>query len=151
MYNNLRNIVPGFSKNGNLPPGIYDVPISLVIERFGGPSLKRVELSKFLVEFYKEIKIYCISFFIDGSFITSKLLPGDIDFLIILKEDMFMNSLERGLIVGILQKWRAINPDIYAFPQRQEQGLILQYFTLFTHDKKSKKEKGIISIRIDND
>lgn len=62
-----------------------------------------------------------------------------------------MNSFERGIIAGILQKWRAINPDIYAFPQKQEQGLILQYFHLFTQDKKSKKEKGIISIRIDND
>jgi len=151
MYNSVRSEIPKFNKNGNLPPGIFEVPIELIISRFSGPSLKRVELSKLLKDFYEEIKIYCVSFFVNGSFTTSKLLPGDIDILIILKEELFMNSFEKGIIMGILQKWRMKNPDIFAFPQMQEQGLILNYFYTFTHDKYSKKEKGIVSIRISND
>ena len=68
-----------FDDNGNLPPGIYEITIE-EIEKHYSFSPKRKELIKGLKEMLKALKdIGCKKFYLDGSFVTNKLEPGDFD------------------------------------------------------------------------
>jgi hypothetical protein len=89
----LENEIPNFDEHGNLPIGIHNSNMEDVIHRFGGSkSLVRSRLSKSLNEFYKFIRYYAIELYIAGSFTTSRLSPNDVDLLVILPADFFMND-----------------------------------------------------------
>ncbi|MBQ2654740.1 MAG: hypothetical protein IJF83_14395 [Methanobrevibacter sp.] len=74
----------GFDNNGYLPPGIYNMALSEVEELF---SKNKTETRKKIMKEYKKqltaIKRtgYCLDHWIDGSFVTSKINPKDIDTL----------------------------------------------------------------------
>lgn len=72
-------MIPDFDKEGNLPPGIYQATISEIEMKFTS-SLKRkghFEHLKLLI--VDLIAIGCKIIYIDGSFVTKKILPNDMD------------------------------------------------------------------------
>jgi len=82
-------MVPEFNKYGNLPAGIYKLSIASIEKIFGTNSEKRILLfNKFrnflelLSPFKKNIKRIVL----DGSFVTSKESPGDIDCIMIIEK-----------------------------------------------------------------
>ena len=88
-----KNTIPEFDERGNLPPGIYAVNFESVIKHFGGSkSLKRSQLGICLKELYSFVRYYAKEIYIDGSFITSKISPGDIDLIIVFSDDFENNQ-----------------------------------------------------------
>lgn len=72
--------IPEFDQRGELPPGEYSVKIEEVSERFGKSSPRRVALMAGLnnaIENFRHAGVKKI--WIDGSFVTSKFEPNDID------------------------------------------------------------------------
>jgi hypothetical protein len=72
--------IPEFDKNGELPPGEHLVTIEQVGKNFGSSNTRRIALMNGLqaaIENFKEAGIKKI--WIDGSFVTSKFEPNDID------------------------------------------------------------------------
>ncbi|WP_319502142.1 DUF6932 family protein [uncultured Draconibacterium sp.] len=68
-----------YDGNGNLPPGIYEVTID-EIEKHYSFSPKRKELIRGLKKMLAALRdVGCENFYLDGSFITNKLEPGDYD------------------------------------------------------------------------
>lgn len=68
-----------FDINGNLPSGIYETTINEIEEHYSF-SPKRKKLIQGLKEMLKVFKdIGCENFYLDGSFVTNKLEPGDYD------------------------------------------------------------------------
>jgi hypothetical protein len=83
-------MIPEFNKYGNLPAGIYKSSIASIEKMFGTSSEKRRLLFnnfrkflKLLSPFKKKIK----RLILDGSFVTSKESPGDIDCIIIIENN----------------------------------------------------------------
>ena len=83
-------MLPEFNKYGNLPTGIYKSSITCIENKFGKSSEERILLFsdfrkflKMLSPFKKNIK----SLILDGSFVTSKESPGDIDCIMIIENN----------------------------------------------------------------
>ncbi|HEY9848533.1 MAG TPA: hypothetical protein V6D28_03675 [Leptolyngbyaceae cyanobacterium] len=72
-------MIPEFDENGNLPPGIHFCEWEEFKERFG-TNLTRQRMINGLELAMTQLKAAgCRTIYIDGSFVTSKLTPGDFD------------------------------------------------------------------------
>ena len=68
-----------FDGTGNLPPGIHEADWPEFVGRFGG-NARRLALLSGLAEALRLLRAAgCQQVFIDGSFVTTKAWPGDID------------------------------------------------------------------------
>ncbi|OLT60003.1 DUF6932 family protein [Moorena bouillonii] len=74
--------IPGFDEKGNLPPGIYWTTWLEFQERFGTnvTRLRQIEGLKKAMEQLKAAG--CRTIYINGSFVTSKPRPVDVNYLL---------------------------------------------------------------------
>jgi hypothetical protein len=83
--------IPDLNDNGLLPEGIHEASESELFERFRyfRSTTRRLELSSKLKTYLEEIREsrLHIEVLVDGSFVTSKDDPNDIDLILILPED----------------------------------------------------------------
>ena len=86
--------IPELSPQGFLPEGLHDCTIDEVIERFGRfqTSDRRPELAASLISYHQEASEASIGkcLIINGSFVTSVDKPGDVDLLLVLKDDVYL-------------------------------------------------------------
>jgi hypothetical protein len=69
-----------FNNKGLLKPGVYKLKIEEIQKYFGSLNSKRIELFNGLLKALENMKISGINnVYIDGSFITTKEQPNDID------------------------------------------------------------------------
>jgi hypothetical protein len=72
-------MIPPLDATGNLPPGIHWATWSELVERFG-TSPRRIELLDGLKRVLQSLAdAGCRTLYVDGSFVTSKEVPGDFD------------------------------------------------------------------------
>jgi len=72
-------VMPPFESDGNLPPGIHWVDWSEFVVRYGTTDYRR-QLMRGLKAALDSLKgAGCMSVYVDGSFVTSKVVPGDYD------------------------------------------------------------------------
>jgi hypothetical protein len=83
--------IPELDDHGVLPPGVYDCSLDELQERFGRfeVSERRVALCARLAEFCTEARgtPIIVEIIVDGSFVTSKAEPNDIDLVVVLSAD----------------------------------------------------------------
>lgn len=72
-------MIPFFDYTGNLPPGIHWASWQEFEKRFGTNSRRKQLLSGLKQAIASLRKAGCRTVFVDGSFVTSKELPGDFD------------------------------------------------------------------------
>jgi hypothetical protein len=93
--------IPALTAEGLLPPGIFECSLGEVKQRFGafGGSDRRVQLFTKLEEVVLAMIASTLfdSLIIDGSFVTTKRLPNDIDCIAVLRPG---HDFERELLVG---------------------------------------------------
>lgn len=79
--------IPKFNSKGFLPKGIHDATLSEIKEQFCsfGDIEKRTKLLKSLSRYIEAVKEHNVIFYIciDGSYVTEKECPGDLDVLIV--------------------------------------------------------------------
>jgi hypothetical protein len=81
-------MIPGFDQHGNLPPGIYSCSLQELVERFGHGSPEREVETKELVRFVDWAKEAGVRrLLVNGSYITTKAQPNDVDLVILLDSD----------------------------------------------------------------
>jgi len=75
--------IPPFLENGFLPPGLHLSDIAEIEERFGRSTRRRQELFARL-QFFVELAHHsgALKMLIDGSFVTAKSEPEDVDVVI---------------------------------------------------------------------
>ncbi len=75
--------IPPFLENGFLPEGLHSSDLAEVEERFGKTAPRRKKLFERL-KLFVELANHCgaIKMLIDGSFVTAKPEPGDVDVVI---------------------------------------------------------------------
>ena len=72
-------MIPSFKTDGKLPPGIHACTWEEFVERFGDTPY-RLTLTKGLkIAIQQLADAGCQTVYIDGSFVTNKLVPGDFD------------------------------------------------------------------------
>lgn len=84
--------IPDFEQDGFLPLGIHDCTIEEISERFGRfqSSDRRPSLNAGLINYITELRSANIGKYliVNGSFVTTKEKPSDIDVLLVLKDDV---------------------------------------------------------------
>jgi hypothetical protein len=84
--------IPPLLAAGVLPDGIHECTVEEMAERFGSfqESDRRPRLAKALTAYLEELRAASIGKYliVDGSFVTGKAWPGDIDLLLVLRDDV---------------------------------------------------------------
>lgn len=93
----MKGALPGFDRNGNLPPGVYELrseDMERFEERFGWNSHRR-RLLEGLRRAIKNMAAAGIGeIWIGGSFVTAKELPADIDGAWLAEGDIDVDRLD---------------------------------------------------------
>jgi hypothetical protein len=87
-------MLPDFSLDGDLPPGVFTVTLEAVISRFGDGHPQRQEMTRRLSRIYRlaQETRAVQHFLIFGSYVTEKTAPNDIDIVLIM-QDNFGNDI----------------------------------------------------------
>ena len=84
--------IPPLLPEGWLPDGVHECTVEEIVDRFGRfqRSDRRLKLASQLVEYLKELRSAEIGRYliVDGSFVTGRDEPGDIDLLLVLRDDV---------------------------------------------------------------
>ena len=89
--------IPKFCDDGYLPEGLYKALESEVIFRFGSSSKQRRRLGLRLRRWIELARLIGgLRLLVDGSFVTAKVEPADIDAVILLPPD-FQHQIELGV------------------------------------------------------
>jgi len=72
-------MIPGFDDTGNLPPGVHSSTWEEVVQRFSWTPRRRVLLTGLKSALVVLRSAGCQRIYLNGSFVTSKDEPGDID------------------------------------------------------------------------
>lgn len=147
-------VLPPFEADtGNLPPGIHTATWVEVVARYGFTDQRR-QLLAGLRQALEDLHLYgCRTFYLDGSFITAKDIPGDWDGCWDVEGvDLFRLVREAPLLWddsrGRRQQKGTYGGDL--FPVRtdgpaSEQAILRD----FTTDRGSGRPKGIVMIPMD--
>jgi len=142
-------MIPAFGPDGHLPAGVW--PSTLIeVEKKYSYNVFRKELFKKLLFLIQDLKIIqCNRIYIDGSFITTKLKPNDID--VCWEEGTGSNyTLEELWFPALFDP--AIFKMIYGldvFPARyMESNSRLLFIDFFQRIKYTDIPKGIIQLDI---
>src|SRR4051812_27786012 len=86
-------MIPVFDDNGYLPPGIHPATIDEVDARFGrDPEIRRVQLEslRWLLDAARQHGASRLV--IDGSFVTDRPEPNDVDCVVLLPDDFLVHQ-----------------------------------------------------------
>lgn len=89
--------IPDLSTDGLLPDGLHDCTLDEVIERFARfqESDRRPSLGRELREYMADVRSAEVGKYlvVDGSFVTSKPAPSDIDLLLVLRDEVNLGEI----------------------------------------------------------
>lgn len=145
-------MIPAFTKDGYLPPGIHMADLLEFEQRFAY-TFWRKQLFANLCRLMNDLKaIGCTSIYVDGSFTTTKRVPGDMD---ICWEDSGINYALAEIAMPILfdfankrrNQQARYNTDIFPAHFIADH-LNTLYIDFFQKDKATGNPKGIIQLII---
>jgi hypothetical protein len=144
-------VIPEFSAHGLLPQGVHPTTLEEVLERFGGNE-RREQLLTGLVEALRLLRAAgCRRVYINGSFVTSKELPNDID---VCWDIDGVNADTLDPVFFDFEDGRASQKTRFGaefFPAQVPEGITGRAFLdFFQVDKQTGEPKGIIEIELDD-
>jgi hypothetical protein len=141
-------VIPSFTSSGLLPQGIHEATWSEVLERLGENSRRNQLLGGLLAGLRALRNAGCEVAYIDGSFVTAKLEPGDVD---VCYESDTMNFSLLDPVLKDFSNRRAAQKQKYGgeFFEAEAEAvpdgtLYLDFFQL----TKDGKRKGIIRLKL---
>ena len=153
----------GFNDEGCLPFGVYEMTLDEFEEIFSkDKSLRRQEIMKYYKEHIKQITSspYYLNHWIDGSYVTSKENPNDIDTVTEFDGVKIDQNDDKPLIEDLIYNapLRTYNTChsfmVYKYPksyqEEYEDYLELKSMTLimiFGRNKETKNPKGIVKLK----
>jgi len=144
-------MLPTFTAHGLLPEGVHQATLEEVQERFGGNE-RRDELLTGLAEALRLLRAAgCRRVYINGSFVTSKELPNDIDAC------WDINGVDVAALDPVFfdfDNGRAAQKARFGaefFPAQVPEGITGRAFLdFFQVDRQTGEPKGIIEIELDD-
>lgn len=143
-------MIPEHDENGNLPPGTYEVSFDEIIARFGGKLyLSRHRRTNNLIEFFDFIKGFALGMYVNGSYITTKLAPGDVDVMVILPEDFDFDSHEAKRLSRFQRNKKSAHLDLFVYVKGRHQAQIESLLEGWMKDiDRDDMPKGILYVEI---
>lgn len=140
-------MIPPFDDSGNLPPGVHEATWDEFADRFGITPQRRA----LLAGLYSALQVLqsagCRAVYIDGSFVTNKLVPNDFDACWDI-EGVDPDQLDPVLLT--FDDRRAAQKAKYLgelFPaQLTEGGSGGSFLAFFQVDKETGNPKGIVAL-----
>ena len=143
------NLVPEFDSSGLLPKGIQRANWQEVVKRFGGNRQRR-QLLKGLKEALALLKdAGCRRVYLDGSFVTEKELPNDIDVCWDVDgvDPMSLDSVFFDFAHGRAGQKARFGAEFFPAEAPQRLKTFLDFFQI---DKDTGEPKGIIELLLDH-
>lgn len=142
--------IPGFADGGCLPPGIHECTLAEVAERFGRfeRSSVRQTLTEKLVVFAGEARASNVVVWlgIDGSYITAKHEPNDIDLVLVLSASHNYAADLQPHVYNVVSRRRVrkrYDFDIFAAPENSP---ALDEHLAFFQQTRDRKPKGLLKV-----
>lgn len=144
-------------EDGVLPEGIFDCTFEEIDQRFGGfqRSDQRIKLTIKLKAYLEEVRSSGLAdtVIVDGSFVTAKEEPDDVDLLVALKPGLVWASLRPFEYNAISKRMvkQAYRFDVFAHPEDSPQ---YREVLAFFHDIRpdagytTKLRKGVLRVRL---
>ena len=144
-------MIPEFNAHGLLPEGVHSATLEEVLERFGGND-RRGQLLTGLVEALRLLRAAgCQRVYINGSFVTSKERPNDIDVCWDI-EGVDADALDP--VFFDFSDGRAAQKARFGcefFPAQAPEGITGRAFLeFFQFDKQTGEPKGIVELKLDD-
>jgi hypothetical protein len=144
-------LIPDFTATGLLPQGVHPATLEEVLERFGGNE-RRDQLLTGLVEALRLLRAAgCRRVYVNGSFVTSKERPNDIDAC------WDIDGVDADALDPVFFDFadgRAAQKARFGaefFPAQVPEGLSGRAFLdFFQVDRQTGEPKGIIELRLDD-
>jgi hypothetical protein len=137
-------MIPNHNKWGCLPPGIHRATLKEFSDRFGASTTERRELMANFLQLLRLLerqKSHVLRVLVDGSFVTSRPSPGDMDIIIILARDFDYDTPEA-------IRLRSVKADlnIHLFSLSEENpGEIRRLVSFFGHDR-DQRPRGLVEV-----
>src|SRR5215475_11662445 len=145
--------IPDLNENGLLPEGVHDCTLDEIGERFvrfqtTDRRIQLFEKLRALVEEERQAGL-AIELIIDGSFVTDKPEPGDIDLLIVLPSDYNrMGELAPFRYNAISKASMRRRYQIDVFVTRAGANDYFEQIAFFQRVKESELRKGVLRIKL---
>jgi len=140
--------IPLLLENGLLPSGLHLTGMDEIAEHFGQSTAKRKALFERLRVFF-ELAKHCgaLRMFVNGSFVTAKPEPGDVDVVIWLGNKFLELLLEKDTKALLLQQMLLKRQPEEAFGVSDQEGwdVWFEFFSVFKQDPKQRK--GLIEVQ----
>lgn len=142
-------MIPKFDSRGLLPKGIYRSDWQEIVKRFGGNRQRRRLLRglKEALDFLREAG--CRRVFLDGSFVTDKESPDDVDVCWDVDgvDPMLLDSVFFDFADGRAAQKERFGAEFFPAQAPQRLKTFLDFFQI---DKESGRPKGIIELLLDD-
>ena len=140
-------MVPPFDQSGNLPPGIHQADWQEFVQRFGTTPYRLALIAGLKRALNALKRASCKMVYIDGSFVTTKQIPGDYDAC------YSVDGLDLQQLDPVLQDFsngRAAQKNKYLgelFPAELPEGISgLTFLEFFQIDKETTELKGVVAL-----
>ena len=136
-------MIPEFDERGYLPPGVHVATLDEVRQRFGNNVRRNELLSNFNVLLEVIRRVGASRLFLDGSFVTDKEIPGDIDAILVIPDDLNTASPEAGVLYEADIRFSV---DLFIVRERNTNWL-LRWLEFFGHDR-NDEPKGLVEVTL---
>jgi hypothetical protein len=141
--------IPPFRPDGYLPVGLYVASAAEVTFRFGAASPRRRRLALRMRRWVKLARdVGALRLMVDGSFVTSKQTPNDLDAVILIPGD-FNSQIESGIesALELEQMLLTRRPEeIFAAEDEADWNDWIEFFSR-TREADGRR-KGLVEIRL---
>ncbi|MFN8285393.1 MAG: hypothetical protein U0V74_01500 [Chitinophagales bacterium] len=145
-------MIPNFTHDGILPEGVHECTLEEFEKRFASTYHRR-ELFEGILKLIAHLKqVKCTALYVDGSYVTNKLLPNDFDACWDNRNvDLALVKQKVPVLFDTLPPRKA-QKQIYGgdiFPafitEQQSKRYFIDFFQI---DKRTGQKKGIVKLRI---
>ncbi len=139
-------MIPGFTPEGYLPPGVHVATWEEVSKRFGTNRHRR-HLLHGLKEALVQLRLAgCRRVYLDGSFVTSEPTPKDFDLCYELRgmDPLFLDPVFFDSRAGRASQKAKYNGELFPASMTAKPGFT--FFQFFQVDKQTGERKGIVAI-----
>ena len=143
--------IPRLDENGFLPEGVHETSLEEVRDLFGFQRTdQRPSLFAKLVQFIAEVRSVRLVVFmiVDGSFVTAKDDPSDIDILLVLNREHDFSSDLKPFEYNVLSRRRVRNRFRFDILVAPEGSVLHEQYVGFFQQVKNRPElrKGILKV-----
>lgn len=142
-------MIPDFRDDGYLPEGLYAATEADVTFRFGSSTPRRRRLILRLRRWLELTQLtHARRFLVDGSFVTAKTEPNDIDAVILLADD-FQQQVSSGLEAALELEQMLLTrypEEIFAAEDLRDWDEWVEFFSR-TRDPDGRR-KGLVEVKL---